>query len=222
MWFVGRAANFEFVELGRVTVNGTNGEHFDARHLVSGECTGLIRADNRGTTKGFDGWEGADDRVLLGHSVGTQSQTGCDDSWETFWDSSDGKGNSDFEIVNGTLNERTTMNWIVKVTNVDSPYGDTDNSDKFGELFTEFIEFLGKWSLFSFGFSHGVTDFTDFSVLTSTNDNTKTSTSGDVGTREEKVDFILVNGSKIIDSFSLLWNRDRFTSQESLINTNRG
>ena len=67
--------------------------------------------------------------VLLGHPPGAKSQASGDDSGETFRDSSDGQGNGDLEVVDGTLNPGTTMSGIVEVTNVNSPDSNANQSN---------------------------------------------------------------------------------------------
>ena len=81
-----------FVQLTHINLDILDSEHFDARHLVSGQSTGFVRANNWGTTQSLDRWEGANDGVLLGHTVSTQGKASGDDSGKTFWDSSDGQG----------------------------------------------------------------------------------------------------------------------------------
>jgi hypothetical protein len=58
------------------------------RHLIGGECTGFVRADDRCAAKCLDGWKRADDGILLGHTTCSQCQTSGDDSWQTLGDSS--------------------------------------------------------------------------------------------------------------------------------------
>lgn len=59
--------------------------HLGHTHLVGGECASLIRADDGGAAKGLHGGQASDDGVLLGHTAGTKSQAGGDDSGQT-WD----------------------------------------------------------------------------------------------------------------------------------------
>ena len=97
-WFVGGARDFELVELaGGAVGSSSQGEHFDARHLIGGESSGLIRADNRGATKGLDRGQRAHDGVFLGHAVGAQGKAGGNDGRKTFGDSSDGEGDGDLK-----------------------------------------------------------------------------------------------------------------------------
>jgi hypothetical protein len=73
------------------------------RHLIGGQSSGLIGADNGSAAESFDGRKTTHDGVLLGHTTSTKGQTGCDDSWKTFWNSSDSQSDGDFEVVDGSL-----------------------------------------------------------------------------------------------------------------------
>jgi len=190
--------------------------------LVGGEGTGFVGADNGGATESFDGWEGSDDGVLFGHSVGTESQTGGDDGWKTFWDGGNSESDGNFEVVDGTFDPTATVHWIVEVTDVDGPDKNANDGDHFGQLFTEFVEFFGEWGLFSFGFNHGLSDFTDFGVLTGFSNDTDSFSRSDVGTRKEQIDFILIDGSVVWNSFGAFWYRNRFSGQKSLIDSESG
>lgn len=78
------------------------------RHLVGGECAGLVRADDRCASQSLYRGQGPDDGVLLGHTAGTQSKTGGDDSGKTFRDGSYSEGHSNLEVVHGTLHTTTS------------------------------------------------------------------------------------------------------------------
>ena len=106
--------NFQYLDI-------LDGEHFDAGHLVGGESTGFVGADDRGTTQSLDRGQGSDDGVLLGHAVRAQGQTGGDDSWETFGNGGDGQGDGDlnarykanrilwYHTTLATLNNRSSL-----------------------------------------------------------------------------------------------------------------
>lgn len=59
------------------------GAHLGHTHLVGGECAGLVGADDRGAAQGFHRRQASDNGVLLGHTAGTKSEAGCDDSGQT-------------------------------------------------------------------------------------------------------------------------------------------
>lgn len=73
------------------------------RHLIGGQCTSLVRADDRRTAKGLDGWQGSHDRVLLRHTTRAQGQTRGDHGRQTFGDGGYGKSDGYLEIVDGAL-----------------------------------------------------------------------------------------------------------------------
>ena len=76
------------------------------RHLVGGECSGLVRADDRGASEGLDGGQGAHDGVLLGHTTCSQSKAGGDDSGETLRNGSHSESDGNLEVVDGTLGKK--------------------------------------------------------------------------------------------------------------------
>jgi hypothetical protein len=221
-WLVSGARHRVLSDVEFAVGNRLNGEHFADGHLVGGEGTGFIGTDNGSATESFDGWKRPDNGVFLGHSVGTESQTGGDDGWETFWDSSDGEGDSDFEVVNSTFYPGATVHWVVEVSDVDSPNENADDGDHFRQLFTKLVEFFSQWGLFSFGFNHRFSDFTDFGVLTSFDDNTNSFSGSDIGTGEEKIDFILIDGSSVWNGGVVFGNGNRFSGEESLIDFDGG
>jgi len=72
-------------------------------HLVRRQCSGLVGADDGRAAESFNRWQTTNDSVLLGHTTGSESKTGRDDGRQTFGDSSDGKSDSDLEVVDGAL-----------------------------------------------------------------------------------------------------------------------
>ena len=60
-WFISRARNFELVHFARRGVGGVvHRKHLDAGHLVGGQSTGLVRANNGSAAKSFDGRKRSD------------------------------------------------------------------------------------------------------------------------------------------------------------------
>ncbi len=57
--------------------------HLGYTHLVGGEGASLVGADDRGAAQGLHRGQASDDGVLLGHTAGTEGQTGGDDSGQT-------------------------------------------------------------------------------------------------------------------------------------------
>ena len=73
---------------------------FDQGHAALGEGTGFIRADDRGTAQRFDGWQTADQSVLLDHSLNADGKDDGDDGRQTFRDSGNSqryRGHKDFQ-----------------------------------------------------------------------------------------------------------------------------
>lgn len=100
---VGGASDLELEEAAVVAFNLVEHEHAADGHLVGGQGTGLVGADDGGATQGLDGGQGAHNSVLLGHAAGTQSQASGNDGGQTLGDGGDGQGDGDLEVVDGTL-----------------------------------------------------------------------------------------------------------------------
>lgn len=221
-WFVGGAGDFELVEGAVVTFDLFEDEHAGDGHLVGGQCAGLVGADDGGATQSFDGGQGPDNGILLGHTTGTQGETSGDDSGQTFWDGGYGESDSNFEVVDGTLDPGATVSGVIEVTNVDGPHSYADNGDDLRQLFTELIQFLLQGGLDFFSFRHFSPDFTDGGVQAGANDDTTGFAGGHVGTGEQDVLLVLVDGTWVGDGIGVLDNRDGFTGQDGLIDTEGG
>jgi len=222
LWLVSGATHAVLSDVKLAIVDRLGGEELANGHLVGGQSTGFVGADNAGATESLNGWQRSDDSVLLGHSVGAQSEASGDDGWETLWDGGNGKSDGDFKVVNGTLNPATAVHWVVEVSDVDGPDKHANDGDHFGELLAELVELLGEWGLFGLGLDHGLSDFTDLGVLAGLGDDTEGFAGGDVGAGEEKVDLVLVDGSGVWNGLGALWNGDRLTSQEGLVDSEGG
>ena len=61
----------------------------DNGHLIGGQCTGLIGADDRGGSHGFTTSEDTDQQILLCHSLGGESQSEGNGKRQTFGHSHD-------------------------------------------------------------------------------------------------------------------------------------
>lgn len=65
------------------------------RHLVGSERSRLVGADDVGASEGLDRRQGANNRILLCHLLGSQGEAGGDDDGETFGDGGDGESDGD-------------------------------------------------------------------------------------------------------------------------------
>lgn len=160
-------------------------------HLVGRKSASFIGADDRRATQSLDGRQGSHDGVLLGHTSGAESQAGRDDGGQTFGNSSYGESDGDLEVVNGALDPGTAVSRIVKVADIDGPYGDADHGNDFRQLFAELVQFLLQRRLDLLGLRHLRTDLTDSRVQAGSDNDTARLSSGDVGTREQNVLFVL-------------------------------
>uniref|UniRef100_A0AAG5DA10 Uncharacterized protein n=1 Tax=Anopheles atroparvus TaxID=41427 RepID=A0AAG5DA10_ANOAO len=219
---VGGSGDLELGEAAVAALNLVEDEHTRDGHLVGGQRTGLIRADDRGTAEGFDGRQRAHDGVLLGHTARTESQTGGDDSRQTLRDGSDGQRDGDLEVVDGTLDPRATVGGIVEVSDVDGPDGDANQRDDLGQLLTELVQLLLQRRLDLLRLRHFRADLTDGSVQTGADDDTAGLTGRNVGTGEQDVLLVLVDGARVRDGVGVLDHRNRLTGQDGLINADGG
>jgi len=68
--------------------------------------------------------------AILKHDISkTQRQASGDHGRQAFGYGSDGQGNGDFEIVDGTLQPRPPVSRVRKVANVDGPDGHADDTN---------------------------------------------------------------------------------------------
>ena len=129
------------------------------RHLIGGESTRLIGANDRCAAQSLDRRQRSDNGVLLCHASGAQSQAGGDDGRQTFGNSSHGQSDSNLEVVDGAAQPGAAVHGIVEVADVDGPHSDTDDRDDLGELFAEFVQLLLQWRLLLLSFAHFSSDF---------------------------------------------------------------
>lgn len=98
-------------------------------HLVGGQSASLVGADDGGAAEGLYRGQGAHDGVLLGHTSGSQSQAGGDDSRQSLRDGSHSQGHSNLEVVDGTLQPGASVSGVIEVSDVDGPHSHTHNGD---------------------------------------------------------------------------------------------
>lgn len=98
----------------------------------------------------------------------------------TLRDSSHSQSNSDLKVVDSSTDPGSTMNRVIKVTNVDHPDSNTDERDNLGELLTKLIQFLLQRGLLLLCCSHLVTDLTDLSGHTSSDSNSNSLASSNI------------------------------------------
>mmetsp|Transcript_38236 Transcript_38236/g.75275 ORF Transcript_38236/g.75275 Transcript_38236/m.75275 type:complete len:495 (-) Transcript_38236:791-2275(-) len=108
------------------------------RHFVQGQGTSFVGADHSRTAESLDRGELADDCVALHHFFGSQGEAESDDSRETFWDSSDTKSDSNFEVVNATT-KKGTMDRVGELLVVHDPHSNADQANNFGQIVAELV-----------------------------------------------------------------------------------
>merc|ERR1711868_102264 len=157
---------------------------------------------------------GADDGVLGGHSSGSKSEAGGDDSGETLGDGGHSQGNSDLEVVDSSLDPGSSVSGVIEVTNVDGPDSNADEGDHLGQLLTKLVQLLLQGSLDLLGLSHLISDLT--------NSSTSGLASSNIGAGEDDVLLVLVDSSGVGDWVAVLDDGDRLSSEDGLINSECG
>ena len=71
LWGIGSSSDIKLSGLDGVSFNLAEDEHFADRHLVGGQGSSLVRADDRGTSKGLYRWQATHNGILFGHTAGT-------------------------------------------------------------------------------------------------------------------------------------------------------
>lgn len=151
-------------------------------HLIGGQSTSLVRTNNWGTTQGFHGGKASNNCILLGHSAGSKSQAGGNNSRQALRNSSNSKSNSNLKVIDSTSNPGATMNWIIEVTDVYYPDSDADQWDDFRQLLSKLIQLLLEWGSLLFSSHHLITNFTNLGVDSCCNYHSHSFTSSNVGT----------------------------------------
>mmetsp|Transcript_10863 Transcript_10863/g.16387 ORF Transcript_10863/g.16387 Transcript_10863/m.16387 type:complete len:243 (+) Transcript_10863:1841-2569(+) len=207
--------NFELHKSPR----GVHSKEVVNRHLVGGEGSGLIRANHRSAAQSFNSREGTDNGLLLGHTLGSKSQTGGNDSGETLGDSGDSQRDGDLEVIDRTTNP-PTKGRVVEVANVDQPHDDTQNTNGDREVVSELVQSLlqGEGGFLLFG--ELFVDLSFLGVETGSNNDTNPLPADDIGPREKGVDLVLSQGVGLIDSVGVLSNILSLTGQDRLIAIN--
>lgn len=142
LWSVFRARDFIFIEgeigfcitsSGLVAVSPCEGEHATNGHLVGGKGACLIRTDDTGATQSLHRWKGADDGIFTCHSASSECQASCNDGRKTLRNSGNSQGHGNLKVVDCTSNPRTTMGGIIEMSDVNYPYGNTNECNDLKE-----------------------------------------------------------------------------------------
>ena len=79
------------------TLGSDTKRHGDDLHLVQGKSTGLVGADDTGTSGSLTRSQNTNKQVLLGHSLGSKGQSQSDSQGETLGDGDNDQGDGDNE-----------------------------------------------------------------------------------------------------------------------------
>lgn len=76
LWSIGGASQVKWIVGDVITLNLAENESLADRHLVGGQGTSLIRADDRGATQGLNRGQTPYNSILLGHPASTYERGG--------------------------------------------------------------------------------------------------------------------------------------------------
>mmetsp|Transcript_8754 Transcript_8754/g.23635 ORF Transcript_8754/g.23635 Transcript_8754/m.23635 type:complete len:234 (+) Transcript_8754:3595-4296(+) len=207
----------------RVVV-GAMGAHCNSTydtHLVSGKGSSLITANHTSAAKSLNRGKFANNRVLLSHTAGAKSKGGRHNSWKAFRNSCDSQSNSNFQIIGSAL-KNVSFAVRLEVVDVHKPYKNTDDSDDLREELTKLIKLDFKRCLYFLLFLHLLCDGTDSSVASSSRHDSSHFTAAHSCATEKKVLLVLINSAYVQNRGLILRNRFTLSSQDGLINQNRG
>lgn len=174
------AVGIKHKELSKDTVSRDQAKelrttHFGHAHLVGGQCTRLVRADDVGAAQGLDTWQVANDSVAFGHFLGSKGKACGDDGGETFRDSSDGECDGNLEVINRSF-QSSAMRRVGEVTVVNNPDEDADHGDDFGECVSKVVELALERGLLGYLRADGLVDISDSGLLACEYDDSFTGT----------------------------------------------
>mmetsp|Transcript_19677 Transcript_19677/g.46017 ORF Transcript_19677/g.46017 Transcript_19677/m.46017 type:complete len:330 (+) Transcript_19677:2367-3356(+) len=156
----------------------------------------------------------ANNGVLLSHATGAQGKAGGHDGRKTFRNRSDGKSDSDLEIVDGTTEPASLV--LGEMIDVDEPHKDADDHDDIGEEVTESVKLQLEGGGLLLSLSEALVEPADEGVLASEDDNTASFAVHDIGTGEENV-LLVSQVSRSRDRLSLLVDGRRLASESHLL-----
>lgn len=79
--------------------------HVVDTHLVRGQSTCLVRADNVRAAERLDARKVADDCIFLGHLLCPQGEASGDHGCQSLWNGGDGECDGNFEIIDCTTQD---------------------------------------------------------------------------------------------------------------------
>ena len=193
-----------------------NMHDLDSCHLVGGESSGLVGADDSGAAEGLDGGEFADDGVVLGHFLRAERKAGGDDGGQAFGDRGDGEGNSDFEVVNAAV-EDGAVHGVPEVADVDDPDDHADDHDDFGEVVSEFFQFDLERGLLGAALLHFFLDLSDLGLEAGLRHNGDTRSVVHDSRGKDHILFVLNLGVRVVQWRCLLQNGPRLAGESALV-----
>lgn len=151
------------------------------RHLVGGEGSRLIGADDRRAAQGLYGGQATNDGVLLGHATRAKSQAGGDDGRKALWDGGHGQGHRYLKVIDGPFDPGATVDGVAEVSDVDDPDGHADEGDDLGELLAKLVQLLLQRRLLLLSRRHLIANLTDLGGNAGSHDDAHSTTRRNVG-----------------------------------------
>lgn len=189
-------------------------------HLVGGQSTRLVGADDGAAAQSLDGWQIANDCILGRHLAGAEREASGDDNSETFGNGGDTERNGNLEVVDGALGERTVAG-IAKVANVDKPDQDADDGNDLCQRVTKLIELLFEGCRLRNLCGDALVNVANGGVATGQNDDCVCVSSNDGGAGEEHVDLVLLDGITIGDFLYIFADTLRLAGENGLVDAER-
>ena len=143
-------------------------------------------------------------------------------SSHTFWNGGNGESDGDLEVVDGALDPGAAVGGVVEVSDVDGPDSNADESDDLGELLTELVKLLLEGGSDLLGLSHLVPDLTDGSGAAGADDDAPGLAGSHVGTGEDDVLLVLVDGPGVGDGVAVLDDGHRLSGEDGLVDAEGG
>mmetsp|Transcript_17079 Transcript_17079/g.20562 ORF Transcript_17079/g.20562 Transcript_17079/m.20562 type:complete len:318 (-) Transcript_17079:784-1737(-) len=146
-------------------------------HTILGQCSGLVRANNGGRTKGLHSLQVLHQNLLLRHTLCGQGQGHRDSGEQTLRHVGD----------NDTDNEDDILDNVGTHTHTDEEKADTQNNSDSGDQVHELLNLLSDWARVVHSLCGKTSDLAHGSAITSSDDNSPQASCGDHGSVEHQV-----------------------------------
>jgi len=209
------------VVLFQLVGGALDNSEFNYGHLILGQSSGFVGADNSGASKSLNWWQSSNDSIVLSHFSCSKSEACGNNCWESLRNSSYGQSNRDLEIIDASLHE-TSVDVIVHVLIVHDPHQEANDTNQPGKFLSKVIKLLLEWGIFLVfcSFLNLFLYSTDSSIHASENNDTCGITVVNDRWGENHV-LLVLQQIAALDFFSLFWYWHGFTCQWGLFDLER-